>query len=80
MKRSLCLGDDLFSGTADDDGARFAQRNAGELEEGLFADHHLFDQVAFADFDQFGVACREQWDESILEGKEGEWEGFVKSD
>ena len=49
VQRPLGLAQDLLGGAPDDDGARLAEGNARELEQGLVADHHLLDDVALAD-------------------------------
>ena len=51
VKRPLGLAQDLLGGAADHDRARLAERDAGELEERLVADHHLLDDVALADLE-----------------------------
>ena len=37
-----------MGGASEDNGASFAQLDAGELQERVFADHHFFDGFAFA--------------------------------
>ena len=58
VKRPLGLPNNLFRGASNHDGAGFTQGDATELEQGLIADHHLLDHVAFSNLHQVWVAKR----------------------